>query len=148
LDQIVEAYVTESLQTFLLGCHLASAVMLGVASERCIDLLTESYLGAIADAEHQRSFQRRLKRAGRSIKRRFDALRSELIGPSLPTDLRDALDIQLSGVFTLIRYTRNEAGHPTTQEVDRLEAHGNLLLFPQYCKRVYDLIEHLDTTPV
>ena len=75
-------------------------------------------------------------------------MRDELLALDLPVAPKDALDIQLSGVFTLIRYTRNDAGHPTEREIGRDEAYGNLLLFPQYCKRVYDLIAHFQASPV
>jgi hypothetical protein len=148
LDDIVLTYVRESLLTFLAGRHLAATVMLGVASERCVDLLVKAYLSAIADANRKAAFERKVKRAGRSVKRRFDALRKELLALTLPAELGDALDIQLSGIFTLIRYSRNDAGHPTGRTVDRDVAHGNLLLFPQYCKRVYDLIDYFQTASI
>jgi hypothetical protein len=148
LDSTVLTYVQESLSTFLGGYWLASTVMLGVASEQCVDLLTEAYLNAIVDPSHKGAFEKKLKQAGRSVKNRFDSLRDELLKLGLPSDLKDALDIQLSGIFTLIRFSRNDAGHPTGRTVDRDLAHGNLLLFPQYCRRVYELIDHFKTNPV
>lgn len=148
LDDIVLIYVREGLLTFLGGHYLASTVMVGVASERCIDLLTESLANAIADPNRKATFKTKVRQAGRSVKRRFDALRDELLVLHLPGDLADALDIQLSGIFTLLRYSRNDAGHPTGRLADRDEAHANLLLFPGYCKRVYDLIAHFQSTPV
>lgn len=148
LDGIVLTYVRESLLTFLAGRYLAATVMLGVASERCVDLLIEAYLNAVANASQKAAFEGKVKRAGRSVKRRFDALRDELLGLALPAELADALDIQLSGIFTLIRYSRNNAGHPTGQKTDRDVAYGNLLLFPQYCKRVYGLMHYLQTNLV
>jgi hypothetical protein len=148
LDDTVLMYLRESLLTFLAGRYLAATVMLGVASEKCIDLLIESYLNAVADQNKKTKFERKMKEAGRSVKRRFDALRDDLLTASLPPKLADALDIQLSGIFTLIRYSRNEAGHPTGRVIDRDVVYGNLLLFPQYCMRIYGLIEHLETNPV
>lgn len=148
LDNVVLTYFREGLLTFLAGHYLAATVMLGVASERCVDLLVEAYSNAIADANRKAKFERKLKRAGRGVKRRFDVLRNELLALALPAKLKDALDIQLSGVFTLIRYSRNDAGHPTGRMIDRDVAHGNLLLFPQYCKRVYDLIGYFQTNPI
>lgn len=148
VDDVLFTYVREGLLTFLGGHYLAATVMLGVASEQCIDLLIEAYSQAIAEPTHQLAFQRKVKQAGRSVKRRFDVLRDELLVLALPAELKDALDIQLSGVFTLIRYTRNDAGHPTGATVDRDTAHANLLLFPRYCKRVYDLIGYFQTSKV
>ncbi len=148
LDNTVLIYVKESLLTFLAGRYLAATVMLGVASERCVDLLVENYLSAIGDPNREATFEKKVRRAGRSVKRRFDALRDELLTLSLPSELADALDIQLSGIFTLIRYSRNDAGHPTGRAVGRDVAYGNLLLFPQYCTRVYGLIEYFKTNSV
>jgi hypothetical protein len=148
LDDIVLSYVREGLLTFLGGHYFSATVMLGVASEQCIDLLIEAYTNAIADTNRKISFAKKIEQAGRNVKNRFDKLRNELLALKVPPTLMDALDIQLSGIFTLIRYSRNDAGHPTGQVVDRDMAHGNLLLFPQYCKRVYDLIEYFRTHAV
>lgn len=147
VDGIVTAYVRESLLTFLGGQYIASTVMLGVASERCVDLLIKAYSDAIADDSRKSTFEEKVAKAGRSVKRRFDVLRAGLLDLKLAPELSDALDIHLSGIFTLIRYTRNDAGHPIGQKVEREEAYGNLVLFPQYCKRVYELINYFSTNP-
>lgn len=150
LDDIVAKYTRESLLDFLAGHYLSATVMLGVASERCIDLLAECYCAAIVDPGHRRDFDKKISNAGRGVKRRFDVIRGELLRPALalPAELGDALDIHLSGIFTLIRYSRNEAGHPTGQSIDRDTVHANLLLFPQYCKRVYRLLAYLRANSV
>ncbi len=111
-------------------------------------MLIEAYTDAIADANKKSTFVKKVDQTGRSVKVRFDALRNDLLVLNLPTELKDALDIQISGIFTLIRYSRNDAGHPTGQAVDRDMAHGNLLLFPQYCKRVYELIGYFNKNTV
>src|SRR6266498_3221517 len=49
LDDIALSYVREGLLTFLGGHYFSATVMLGVASEQCIDLLIEAYTNAIAD---------------------------------------------------------------------------------------------------
>lgn len=148
LDDTVVLYMREGLLTFLGGYYLAATVMLGVASEQCMDLLIEAYGSAMANPAAKTAFEKKMNQAGRSVKNRFDALRNELLALTLTPSLRDALDIQLSGIFTLIRYSRNDAGHPTGRVIDRDMAHANLLLFPSYCKRVYDLIEYFKTHPV
>jgi len=148
LDSTVQTYIQEGLLTFLGGHYLAATVMLGVASEQCADLLIEAYSTAIANPSQRAAFEKKVKQAGRSVKNRFDILRDELLRLNLPSELKDALDIQLSGIFTLIRYSRNDAGHPTGRIVDRDMTHGNLLLFPQYCKRVYELIDYFKANPV
>lgn len=148
LDCIVLDYVRESLLTFLGGYYLSSTVMLGVASERCIDLLANAFTDGIKDENRKATLENKIKQAGRSTKRRFDTLRHELLALDLPLELNDALDIQLSGIFTLIRYSRNDTGHPTGQLIDRDIAYGNLTVFPQYCKRVYELIQYFNGSPL
>ena len=148
LDDIVLAYTTESLHTFLSGCYMAATVMLGVASERCVDLLIEAYVNGSANASDKKAFDHEVKRAGRSVKRRFDVLRGNLLA-NLPPALEDGLETDLdSGIFTLIRRSRNDAGHPAGCLVDRDTARANLLLFPGYCKRVYALTGYLSSGAV
>ena len=142
LDDVVATYVRESLLTFAARRHLAAAVMLGVASERCVDLLAQA-VGAHLQSDEAAKFNQRIRKSGRSVKQRFDVLRERLLALELPPSLLDALDIHLSGIFTLIRYTRNEAGHPSGRDVDRETAKANLELFPGYCERVYGLLSHL-----
>lgn len=143
-DEIVVTYVSESLQCFLHREYLAATVLLGVASERCIDLIAEAYLGSVADDAERARRKRKLSQANRSVKQRFDQLRSLLTSSDdLPNQLKEGLDIQLSGIFEIIRRTRNDAGHPRGEIPGRQAAHACLLLFPGYYKTVYSLCEHL-----
>jgi hypothetical protein len=66
-------------------------------------------------------------------------LESHLKG-RLPGDLKDDLDVALSALFTLFRNNRNDAGHPTGKDIDRELAYANLVVFPTYVKKIYDLI--------
>ena len=147
LDDIVALYVHESLLTFVARRYLASAVMLGVASERCVDMLCSQLVEHPASSDSGSKLEKDLERAGRSVKQRFDLVREKLLAEQLPPQLRDALEIQLGGIFTLIRYTRNEAGHPAGRDVDRGIANANLGLFPSYCERVYGLLRHFGMEP-
>jgi len=143
-DEIVITYVSESLQCFLHREYLASTVLLGVASERCIDLIAEAYLGSLADDAERDRRRKQLSQTNRSVSRRFGRLRDLLTSSKdLPKWLKEGLDIQLSGIFEIIRRTRNDAGHPRGEMPGRQEAHACLLLFPGYYKMVYNLCEHL-----
>lgn len=148
LDNTLLLYVRESAHAFYANCSIAAAVMLGVASERCIDLLTEAYSNAIGSTTKKADFERDVQQAGRSVKRRFEVLRNKLLSLSLPGELSDALDVLLSGIFHTIRYSRNDAGHPTGATIDQEVVHSSLSVFPTYCKRVYDLIEYLEANTI
>jgi hypothetical protein len=140
--------VRESLLAFLAGRYLAAVVMLGMAAERCLDLLIAAFSEAIADQTRKGAFESALKGATRSIKRRSDMLCGELLSLSLPAELLDDLDVQMSGLINIVRNARNDAGHPTVRTIDRDTAHANLLLFPQICKRIYQLINHFGANRV
>ena len=144
LDEVVRESVRESLLAFLAGRFIAAAAMLGMAAERCLDLVIVAYLEAVADPARKHAFEGALKGAA-GIQDRFDIVKKELVALSLPKELRDALDPLWSGLSGLVRYTRDDAGHPVVRAVDRSTVHANLLLYPQYCKQVYELIGHLGT---
>ena len=140
LDLLVGMYVTESLQCFLRGTYIASAVMLGVGSEAAMLKLIDATTEAIEDERRRKQLQ-----SGIFIAKKFDALKKILplfrdrLGDALERDL----DVMLDGCFTLIRNCRNEAGHPTGRQIGRDECFANLQLFKAYCKRVYDLVAWL-----
>lgn len=140
LDQILVVYLAEALKTFRVGCCFATAVMLGVAAERMVDLLADALLRAPACPAN---FGKRLKKAGWKLKERVDVLRDALLSLDLPPHLREGLDIDFSGILNMIRRSRNEAGHPTGVSIDQDTALACLLVFRNYCLRVYQLIGHL-----
>jgi hypothetical protein len=146
VDDTILVYVTEALQGFLRGLMLSSTVMLGAAAEKAFLLLIEAYTNSITDLPRKERFVRKTSGV---IKRKLDGFRSEV--PSfrtrLPSPLLDDLDIQLDGIFNLIRTCRNDAGHPTGRRIDRQLVYANLRLFVGYCKRAYGLIEFFRTNP-
>jgi hypothetical protein len=149
LDPVIETYIVESLQTFIRGNYLASAVMLGVASEKGILLLIEAYINAIDDASRKEKMQKEMDESF-SILSKFKVLDREfnLIKKDLRANVADDIDIQVNSIFNLIRITRNDAGHPTEAKIDRRRAYSNLQVFAEYCKRIYDLIDYFKKTPV
>ena len=80
---------------------------------------------------------------GRPIKRKFDEFHKRLeshLMAKLPGDLKEHLDIALIALSALFREMRNDAGHPTGKAILREQAYANLVVFPVYLKKVYDLI--------
>jgi hypothetical protein len=148
IDETIVIYVTEALQTFLRGNFLASAVMLGVASERAILLLIEAFMNSISNPEKRRKIQKKTEQTF-SILKRFELFRKNIepLKNVLRNRVADDLDIILDGIFNLIRITRNDAGHPTGKKIDRTQAFANLRLFIPYCKRIYELIDYFQKNP-
>jgi len=145
LDPVILDYSNEALQTFLRGNLLACTVMIGCASEKAVLLLIDEFIKAISTARRaavQSNFDSRF-----SIIKKFEYLRTEFnpIKRQLQRDVADDLDIQLDGVFNLLRNARNDAGHPTGSKVDRNRAFANLQLFVPYCKLIYALMTYFQS---
>ncbi len=140
VDDVILLYVEESLECFLASRHIASTVMLGVASEKAFYLLLDpliSYLGQPTGGALRKATQ------GKPISKQFEEFEKRLNGvrANLPPDLQEGLDVQLTGIFTFVRNYRNDAGHPTGRRITREEAFANLILFVPYLQRVYGLIQ-------
>jgi hypothetical protein len=148
-DDTVLRYVTESMQCLRFKCFMASAVMLGGATEQVFLLVAKALHAAIRDPKRQQRFGKKVLKELR-LKAKYDAFLKEMAKQraGLPRDLKEDLDIHLNGIFALIRKTRNEAGHPSGKEPSAREAHGNLLLFPTYCREAHGLIEFFENNQV
>lgn len=145
LDPVFKDYVTESLQTFLGGHYFASMVLLGIASEQCLDTLGQAIAEVLPNLEARGIFERNLSQAGRNVQRKVNLLRTALQHLPLPPDLKAELDVHLSGMFALTRLTRDEAGNAASGSVDRDVAYGNLLIFPRHCQWTQQVGSYLTT---
>lgn len=111
-------------------------------------LLVDAFGNAIADPATQAAYKK--ETANWMISRKYKALWKHLepMASSLPRELGQDLHTILDRVFDLIRTTRNAAGHPTGQPVERDTIRANFILFPSYIRRVFGLIAYLTTSPV
>ena len=149
VDEVVLMYLGEALGTFRTGNHLATAVMVGVASEHILNLLSDVLCSALSTPDKQERFKRDIAKS--KAKQKHDVIMARLnsVAPPLPRDLNEDLDLHLRGSYnTIIRPTRNDAGHPTGRRLDRADANALLMLFPKYCKTAYDLMGWLSKTKI
>lgn len=150
IDDVAMRYLSESLECLRRNCLMATTVMLGGATEQVFILLVESLGNAIQDTNRQRTFEKKAVNEWR-LKPKFDHFRAEMTSvvalPSFPNELKEDLDVKLLGIFSLIRRSRNDVGHPTGKPVSREDAHGALLLFPGYCKTAYALMDFFASNP-
>ncbi|WP_414755913.1 hypothetical protein [Anabaena sp. CCY 9910] len=149
IDDVILAYLEESLKAFRIHCLLSSVITLGCASEKAILLLIEACKAAISNPTEQTDFEKKTDTI--AIKRKHDEFQNILktkIMPSLPKDLKENLDNYLIGLFSIIRSTRNDAGHPTGKEIRREPLYAYLVTFPEYLKKVYELINWLSTNKI
>lgn len=140
---IVQQYAEEAVNAYNHRLYLASAVMLGVASETAFNELADSFLKTLSGKEEQ-NFSNALKRQNHIVK--FTEFRKRLEGkkPDLPPDFVDGMDITMNAVQDVLRIYRNEAGHPTGKKIDSEECFINLQMFIRYLKKMYELKNHFD----
>jgi hypothetical protein len=146
IDIRIVLYLKDALASFRVGAYLSSAVMTGVASEKALLLLRDGIEAALSAPDRRKKFADNTK--GISISRIYQEIwkRLEPNQAVLAQALnREDVKVELSGIFDLIRKTRNEAGHPTGREITRDEADSMLHLFPVYCKTVYATLDWLRT---
>lgn len=139
-DPIVLMYLEESLQCFRNNNLLAASVMLGVASEATFDRFFETLHDYTTGPDKAKL--EKIKERG-STKEKFD-LTMKVVNDFkkyFPDELQDALETQIQGIFTLIRYQRNESGHPTGKRMTREEMYGYLLIFIMQARRFYQLVD-------
>jgi hypothetical protein len=146
-DPVTVRFVEEAITCYKSDALLATAFMLGAASERAINLLIECYADSIAEQANREKFRSRTN--GRTISARYDEFRKSYAGcKSKPTDgvLAQDLDAVIGGTFQFCRITRNEVGHP--QIVPDLDAGvilANLGHFVTYIERIYALMRHFQS---
>jgi hypothetical protein len=141
-DEIILTYLRESLKTFRMRCILSSAVCLGCASEQAFDVMLEAYAETLSKDEENR-FQKNTE--GQPVKKRSDEFAKEWdnrIKGTVDRGLRDSLPNYLGGLFQVIRYQRNDAGHPTGAVIDREQLYATLTAFPSQLDTIYKLIRH------
>lgn len=134
-DATVLAYLKESLDTFERGAVVASAMMLGIAAERVFLLVCDSLRASLANPTEKSDFDKILDK--NPVKPKMDWLSDKLRRvqtPKRPAGFPDDADIQLLGIYNLIRCQRNDVGHPrpAPPTVSRDQALGYLRLFPAY----------------
>ncbi len=149
VDNLIVDYLEESLKAFRIHCLLSSVITLGCASEKAILLLIDTCKNAISDSTAQADFVKRTDTL--SIKRKHDEFQNILktrISPSLPSNIRENLDNYLTGLFSIIRSHRNDAGHPSGNVIQREHLYSLLVVFPSYLEKVYSLIDWLQTNNI
>jgi hypothetical protein len=149
IDDVILAYLEESLKAFRIHCLLSSVITLGCASEKAILILIDTCEYAITNPVDKADFAKKIDTI--SIKRKHDEfqniLRNKII-PTLPKDVKENLDNYITGIFSIIRNHRNDAGHPTGKVIRREHLYAYLVAFPDYLKKVYSLIDWLNANTI
>ncbi len=145
LDELVELYLTEALQSFNGRCFLATSVMLGVAAERAFLVMAACY--AASSVPGSRAMAKELARPRGNYFALWTEFRNRIepVRQDLPNGLADSLT--LDAVADLIRLTRNEVGHPTGRQIDEDTARVHLTIAPTYLRKMRALTAHFAEKP-
>jgi hypothetical protein len=148
LDLITLTYVSEAVNAFSRRLFLSATVMLGVASENLINILVDSYTSAIAIPNDKANFKKKI--TGKGIHRIFKEFKTafDSINQKLPKVLTDNSDIYLDNIFNLIRYNRNNTGHPTGKKATYKSLYASLQIFAEYSKLIFDLKDYFDNNKI
>lgn len=141
VDRVAVVYVVEALRAFNARGYLATSVMLGVASERMIQVVAEGASSNFGDTAAK--LRKVLDNPRTSAYTRFSELRRllEHHRASIPDELIDP--ILLDGVAHLLRVARNQAGHPTGSAIDEETARAHLVIGGTYLQKMATLEAHL-----
>ena len=144
LPHVVGLYMREALICYAHRTYLASAVMLGVASEAALLSLIS------AAAAWLGPFGKKLSEASATgrppIGALFEMFRraTEPHKQLLPEELRDGLTITFDAVADAIRLARNDSGHPTGRTLEREDQYIALQMAGRYLVKLSALIRSLN----
>lgn len=138
IDDVTLTYLKEAMQAFMSGCLLSSSVMLGVATEHTFLNLLDV---VIANSAHGSLFSSVARE--RSILPKLNKFKKILDANMgiLPSNVKEDLDTNFSGIISMIRNFRNESGHPSGKIISREQAYVLLHLFIPCCKKMYQLMD-------
>ncbi len=128
-------YLSECVVVFRGGHLLASVILLGVASERLIEVLAQSLRDALGDPHGSTWYQSKYG-SKRDMSVRFKALSGKLMdeyGEVLNQQkLKDAFESVVMLTFEQLRIARNDIAHPAGRRFTWNEVSGYLHSFVQY----------------
>ena len=143
LSPTILRYLQEAVSTFRSSNYLASAVMLGAASEMLFIELCAAISGAIQDNQARSEFDKKTGEK-RNMVERVRSVTEWLSHKKdqLPNEWRSQeRTLLINKIADLIRDRRNEAGHPQDPPAIRSheEMYALLMVFPDYCIKLYSL---------
>jgi len=139
VSDLVLLYASEAVHCYTHERYLASAVMLGVASEAAFLEMAQASVNWLGGAG--KNLQEVLRDPRQRYVRKFEEFRKR-IEPrkaDLPPELVDGMSLTFDSVLDLLRISRNDAGHPTGKVVSREDQYISLQMFARYLQRLYDL---------
>jgi hypothetical protein len=142
IDTVTLDYLKEAMQAFLSGCILASTVMIGVSIEYTFLKLLETIEN---NPQHEPTYKNVFNE--RTILPKINKFKNilDLNVKTLKPEIKEDLDTNFTGILTMIRNFRNQAGHPSGTIISREQCFVLLQLFIPCCRKIYQLIDFYKT---
>lgn len=137
MSSLVSIYADEAVRCYTHSCYLASAVMLGVASEAAFMEMAEASIDWLQPSGI--TLEKILDDPRQPYIKKFEEFRKR-IEPrkaDLPDELADGMSLTFDAVLDLLRVRRNDAGHPTGKPILRQDQYISLQMFGRYLQRLY-----------
>ena len=127
------AYLEEAVAAFYSDCLLASCVMLGVAAEteflRLVEVASKNIIHGAKFASAQKATFIRQKIT------KFQAALTPLL-TQLPQKAVEGIDANFVAIQSVLRITRNDAGHPSAASPQREQVYVLLQLFVPFARQL------------
>ena len=138
ISEITLMYSEEAVRSYISRCYLASATMLGVASEAAFLEMAEAFGNWLPKSPGEK-FLTIIQNPKQNYIAKFTEFRKrvETIKPKLPGELADGMALTMDSLLDLLRIYRNDAGHPTGKKISREDAFINLQMFARYVQKMY-----------
>jgi hypothetical protein len=145
VSQVIMQYAREAVVAYTSRCYLASAVMIGGASEAAF-LETPNSFGTWLPSGQNQKFLEIINNSRANFITKFIEFRKRIepLKSQLPDEMSDGMSLTLDSVLDLLRINRNDAGHPTGKIINRDDAFINLQMFIRYLQKLYQLKDYFD----
>lgn len=143
-DPEMMRYLSESVSVFRSNHLLASVVLLGIASERLIEVLAESLRDALGDPDGTSWYSRY---HNKDISKKFSSITNKLKEEYKQLDLNTDAFRAAELTFQHIRLARNDIAHPIGRQFTWNEVSGFLHNFVQYFGYANQIIAFLSSNP-
>ncbi len=149
VNPTVLQYAEEALDCYNNRNYLASAVMLGVASEAAFLDMARAFGNWLPEGKERTNFVRSIENNKQIYLAKFSEFRKriETHKSELPDDLSDGMALTFDSILDLLRIYRNDAGHPTGKQMSRDDSFINLEMFVRYLQKLYAFKSFFDEVP-
>jgi len=139
LSSLVYQYTNEAVNCYYNESYLASAVMLGAASEAVFLELAEASIPWLEGSGD--GLQVILENPRQPYVNKFREFRKRLESRKmyLPAEIADKLSITFDSLLDQYRLVRNEIGHPSGKKITREDQYISLQMFGRYLQTVYKM---------